>query len=328
MWTISTIADDLEKAKSIVANNKMNEYNDDIEFIKDLIKSLNNQLDYEDVNIYQIQSYFNDNKDNNALIKQFFYLTRGINYKNSGHIYSKIRMPKNENDVLSITHDFYKTLPKNIYNTFLKLYKNRGNNLNFLKNSIFDENYEGETYFIPIVNNVYMNIYTENNSHLPIVAIHEYAHGIQHLLNNNYTNYEYLYNDLDSYFFELLAYDFLPTVFSNISSLDLHYDFYDLREFNYDNFKLAAKYFRILNKNSKMKINNKYIVDYDDLLGDLSSYISAIELYMIYKEDPEKAFHIYDQILSCYNDNDKILELLNINSRAEDYVKLLKPNNF
>lgn len=234
-------------------------------------------------------------------------------------------------DILDLTHDFYKSLNRFFFGNFMKSYARRYDHIKFNNNN--EDLYHGATTNILSQKESFIEINRENNLSDVITTIHEYMHAISALINPfHYISNKWIFTELDTSFMELIAADYLESIFKNnngpilkaYTHMGMASDVADL----VDTFKL-------INYEDELKSNfsnNKQLKTAAKIACDLTgeeledmifqedtqpetyviSYIFAIELYDLYKQDKEKALSILRKIIEMNG------------YTLEDYYKELK----
>lgn len=233
--------------------------------------------------------------------------------------FSNKQLILSESDILTLVHDFYKNATtKDIFNGFLKLYKQRKENFSFVTD--IPNGFYADSYFIPYLNDFYVQIAPERSFNDVASIAHEYAHGIQ-LINNyhpNMYNVNFVFMEIISVFFDFLTYDYYsknPELGSyakaefknfynnkidcstNIIWLIAYIKELDIKN---DNIKNAIRKITMF-----MSTGEKYAFECtcqerkisEDIPYVLGTAIS-IELLNIYHQDPEKAFYLIKKIIS------------------------------
>lgn len=228
-------------------------------------------------------------------------------------------IPKNsltENDILTLTHDFYRSINPFFYEHFMKRFKERDTYLNF---GIYNRRlHHGEAISLPSTNEVFINVNREFTLEDFGTTVHEYSHAISFTINPSHqTLGKQHFTEIDSIFFELLAYDYFYDLTKNqtavllkaqehnhnityankfntmmyleILETELNRDFRNTEEMQ----KLATQRFRI--SPDYLEKTLKYGNEHPEIY--LTGYMIAIELYMLYKKDKDKALYILRQII-------------------------------
>lgn len=303
--------DELKKIKKGVSKKERILINQNIDFLKGNIEELennpNNELSYLD-RIIMATYYFDDHDFLKDDIKNFaLYLT---DLKVKEFEYNKISISQKE--LLQITHDFYKSQDKEIYNKFMESYKYRRNHLRFINES----DYCGTTYSIPYFNETFIEVINTPDINMLYSLIHEYAHAIAfHFNPNSFMDYNrYFTNEIESTFFELVASDYLKKNVNVGSEYEAIYNDF-LTTIN--NCVDLTDYLKLIELYSKNKIRtnrglrkiayeecdftNLY---YENLMEITPSaltpyvigYLFAVELYELYKFDKEKALYNFKKM--------------------------------
>ncbi len=239
-------------------------------------------------------------------------------YLNSEYQYEPVKkkdIPKcnlTENDVYDLLDDFYKSTPKGNYRIFSNLFKDRDKYINYdLKGKCFD----GITYMVPIVKKNYMSIGAHGDKRdLLETLTHEYGHAIGARLNDKryysddtFVEIESLFMSLigidyyhektnDEYFKMLLkkkVYDYAVSSQEVLMFKNVHDNTFRYMKDNDSALKLCDIYLEKEGFNP-----NKVNIDIEDSMKYIFSYMVAIELYEVYKEDKELAFNLLKKIVN------------------------------
>ena len=241
--------------------------------------------------------------------------------------------------ILGFTHDFYNSLDHDIASLFNHEFKNRKDNIRFT-------NKRSSSIYLPYSKQSYINIARNKTVEDFINCIHEYGHVIadQIRFRENYYNYPFV--ELASMFFSLLAYDRLIYDFE-----DMDKDVVKLRVVEAKTNEKNALMINLFNiyynendlilsrkkttKDMKRKLNKK-ILFIKELL-EMSNierysyvlpYMVAIELYMTYLEDPEKAFYLLKEIIKMDEQDNYLIKLedmnIHISQSTTEFFKTLK----
>ncbi len=211
---------------------------------------------------------------------------------------------KNNNEIMTIISDFFQTLDKELYQAYIKVQIIGKNN--------YVNNYGGVCITLPTANKIYNQIGLEKNVYSIFSLGHEYGHSISYILQEG----EYSINneliEFESYFIELLLSDYLKTIIKkdvinnlltlkhkeiinviyNYNLLATILDIYTMNKYpNFTNLK------KLLNRN-EIEINTpaKIYSHADDIEENYHypvGYMTALEVYYIYKQDKELGIHIY-----------------------------------
>lgn len=242
--------------------------------------------------------------------------------------------------ILEITHDFYQSLDKNFYSKFLKLY-NKADSHVFFDQTRNDG--EGITYYLKNLNEVIMFIYRDCTINDIFTTIHESGHAIGVFINpQNMHHQKYFFGEIESIFMELIAAEYLESIFKNGYSIlnrikrHDHYcskgidivDRITLVEFNakINGFK-NGKALKSTAYNKFMISNNelKKLLNISDLYNESAviSYMFAINLYYLYREDSEKALYILNQIilLQCESTEEYYYRIQELGLNPLEYIK-------
>ena len=257
-------------------------------------------------------------------------------------------------ELLSFVHDFYASLDHDLFRVFKKVFNERKNNLQFTKNRSI-------TAFIPHLHYSYININKDDTINDYLNIVHKYMHAI---CDNMYYRRDYTSNypfiELPSLLMELIAYDWLADGFTSSYEDDngnvvinnmwledimvskgqtaatiLKYAKYNLIESDYlskvDRFRRKRETLREMKKMTNTKATTIY-----DLMKTSSlerttysiAYITAIELYYLYLEDPERALYVLKELIMMDNKENYERELehrgINLNEHAKKHLKSIR----
>lgn len=216
-------------------------------------------------------------------------------------------------DSIELIHEFFRTTPKEIFDIHNRIYR-RKKHIRFDNCKIPET--KGEMIFIPGVNKPYITISTDqNDSGLLISMSHEEGHAVASLINpNRYQRDEHsFYSEIESLFFELIADDYFENeldseTFKNEKLIEL-LDFLETATMIIEQKNIADIGFKQKNPTAAAIKIDKSILSCDtstdsgvciieDYMKYAISYIVAIELYELYKEDKEQAVEKLKNILN------------------------------
>ena len=220
------------------------------------------------------------------------------------------------NDILTLTHDFFKTLTPIFYDNFMKYFEESRKNIFFRpKKKGYDE---GDAYFIKSLNikcSIINRTYTINDL---LTNIHESCHITSDLIcDTHLSKKKYLFNEIDPIFMELIASNFITKMTNNdagiLSRAHLHNYYSGLAINTRDKISLFEYEQQLpngfINNNQlnafateKLFITKKELHDILSIPNNedeayLISYIYAVELYELYMLDPEKALSYLESII-------------------------------
>lgn len=324
----------------------------DITYIKEFISEYYNPPFESNLDLFEKFKL-----DKNTLMKMPFLWDDFIRFNKITELYSSSYIPKTleltNDDLLTITHDFYsKSLNNEFYNQFIKNFNKRKNHITF--DDCKDEPYSGMTIIIPSLNESFTKIKRTNTISDVITTIHEYSHSTCSLINPyNYTKEKILYCEIESEFMELIATDYLETIFKNgeakLYRTSIHNDFKKHAEVLVNKINLIRYESTIINgyssyeqlENLAYKKCNLFpeeledIINYKEMIPEiyLTGYLFALELYNLYKKDKDKALDFFKRIilLDCkteekYYNSIKSFGLIPTKSVSEFQKKLEKNN--
>lgn len=221
-------------------------------------------------------------------------------------------------DALTIMHDFFKETDEEFFKYFLELYKNRHKLIKFTKKEDIENMYRnGSCLFIDIVRKNFINVKDSNGISKLIILAHEIGHAIANLYRPKqmYNSKDNFLDEVESLFFELA---FTNDIAKKIDSLEAAKEaFLTLCEFSEyaenlsmhktiitcwkeNNYELNKAYYNNL-KNKK--IQNRMFIDslntsIEEEGSYITSYITALNLLGIYKQDKKEALNILKKIIS------------------------------
>ena len=304
MWTVNNLKNDLKRLKSLY--NKEKDLNKKYElsiYIATLEETLTNFTQDDKSEVINQGLYFNALY---SLPKYRVYLP--IVRKFIKELYPlvtneevKTYSPRDYNakDMYKLTDKFFNTFDDNTYNIYKRIDKEKTHRLNFTKLRAIDSC----TYYIPGVDKFYINLGTgdgENDEDIIEAYIHEIGHIITARKNKNRYHMGDVFSEIESLFYEILSDKYLKeetgdNYFSYLEKIKMNYyfttgniiDIYGIA-FN----KVIDNLTDIDNPDLEFKkelieegLIKKEKRDIDKLMRYLISYICAIELAMIYKED-------------------------------------------
>lgn len=258
--------------------------------------------------------------------------------------------PKLESDTyishckaVSLVHSFYKKFDEELYMFFCKAFEDRFECLKFSDDKIKEETFDasGSTLFIGGVNKNFITLTEENDVSLYESIVHEYGHAIQNIINPevNFTYREDFFAEVAAIFPELVAmYENEPgfcdvqnqysryltflSYWDCADDLDSHMPIANIWHDNNHNFNNEF-YKKLKNELNLSKSDFKRIVDVTlELQGVyILSYITALELLHIYKQDKKKALELFKGLLKVpanVNVIEYILSKIGLNVHAKD----------
>lgn len=228
------------------------------------------------------------------------------------------RSSLSKNDLLTITHDFYKSLNKYFYGNFMKNFYRRNDHIYF--NSYNNDGISGETIGLPSLKEAFIKICRDYTNEDILTVIHEYSHATSLSINPNHLNdiKKTLYTEIDTIFMELIAADYISKLFKDNSNAII-FKASKLNEYA-DNADELSIMIDIINgekytengytsnkmlKNIASKHFNVIPEVINDVIGEpnltntiyLTSYMFALELYKQYLQDKEKSLYNLKKII-------------------------------
>ena len=343
-WTIYNIEDRLYRLYSMLNKEKNPTKKHLIELD---ISSLQNYIDeYFDNTIY----------DQETLLTEYAYRKENFNnfdfLKNDFNDFNEIakdaivppalnNVSLSKEDILELSHDFFKTLDHYFFSNFARNYARKLDHIIFHNNT--QSFFHGSTISILALKEAFIEVNRDNTLMDIITTIHEYMHATSAIINPcHFFDNKYIFSELDTAFIELLAADYIDKTFKNdngsiikgFNHIEIASEAADLT----DTFKLIG-----YEKDSHTEIStNKQLKTMAMLACDLeggeletllytpdtdpetyvTSYIFAIELYDLYKQDKEKALYLLRKIieLNCLTLEDYYKEIKNNNLYPNDHM--------
>lgn len=235
------------------------------------------------------------------------------------------------NKVLQVSRGFYNQFDSRFRDQYIRMSRNFRNTLHFYKLSSGVKEF-GQTYSIYKTDITFFEVGYCNSAQDYISAIHEFGHGISCSLNHDamWDAEKYCLIEVDSLFFELLGVDYIG------QTLGCHQDGFNINLEVLEDYLYSAKLictkldmydaltYRELRSKRKL---NKYLANesnYDkkgiedvintqmrEVMHYIVSYLTAIELYLIYQERPEVALDLLFEIINHQEkSNQKYLEYI------------------
>lgn len=268
----------------------------------------------------------------------------GVDFLHTG---AKISQGK----TLNLTQKFYSLFDADLYDSFTQVYNDKKGTLRFLpKDESYGGKVDGNTIFIDGVKKNFITIYETSPIETFGCTVHEYGHAIQNVMNPSVS-----YSDREDFFLEVASiFPELVAIYENVgnfSQFEQAYSLYttfityiDQAEFLTLHTPLVnawASYKYVMSQRFFDEIKENYDIDDECFEKVLSttiedegvyviSFIVALELFHIYKQDKKKALEIFKEFLN-YPANEDILvyvmENLELNKHANEEIGIIL-NNF
>ena len=355
-WTVDTLIDRLNYLESLNTDGFSSFELDVVDFDKEQLKSNIEDLKNPPKPVEGILNQYNLRKKALEKVKFFFpfyqeFLEKGKSFMDTYNevnpidedcqsvIDLKISSLSKE-DIIELTHDFFKNLNSQFYKIFLKPFNYRYDHTIFLPND--NQNlFSGETFHLISTDETFINVYRDFTINDLLIAIHEYTHAICLEINPYDCSIEKgLFGEIATLFMELVAQDYITNTLHNeegmMAKINYHLNNIDdailinltmalmnIEKNNLHSFqsgKEIKKYKYLLPKDLQKFSLTEYLQLYYAYQEEyLSSYMYAIELYETYKNDPDKDFYYLNKIIR-----------LNLNTRRQYYYNIkrfgLTPN--
>lgn len=236
--------------------------------------------------------------------------------------------------IVSLSNGFYSQFKVIFYDTYKEMAKSFKDTIH-MRRITGSTITAGQTYSVYKTGISFFELGYNKTLQDYVSAIHEFGHGISSKLNPNamWDFGKYCFIEVDSLFFEMLGTDYIGEklgrtkdafdinmhvlkdyIYSAMlisTKLDMYSEF-DRADLNNRRFVKQFLSKEVgLNKLGVNDVMKTYIRDY---MHYIVSYLTAIELYLIYQDNPELALDLLFKIITCTKDNNK--EYL-------DYIKSL-----
>ena len=247
-----------------------------------------------------------------------------------------------KNQVFGLSKQFYESIGGKTYSSFLEFDKGKDHFVDFCKMNPNDS----ATYCVPPLNKYYINLGNNGDARDVLEAyIHEIAHVITSMQHHDRYYSTDNFVEIESFFYEILANDFLYRETGDeyfkeqerykLSRFYKHGTILDICGFalgnvmdNIDKIKKPNKKFIKICK--KEGYEKPEMADFDNTIRYVFSYMCAVELVEIYKQDKETALHLLDVIVSKDKEKseyERIVTTIDPNEHAAGYMKSLKKRN-
>lgn len=230
-------------------------------------------------------------------------------YENHYDKFNKINLSNKE--IVEILFDFFKHYTdKQTFNLFKNIYKNNKQNIDFIDFAFY--NTSGESFINSDNQDVHITIYRKTHFNCISTAAHEFGHVIQEFENMNIIkiNKHDSFREIFSTFMEILCTEFM---YENIFPDKSLHNFCYILDHRIDEAQMMDKlaWFYYLQNQEKVDIrkvihklgNNLSNIQIDKLIDQtmaiqykyIIGLLVAAQLFMHYKKDPEKTFHLIHQ---------------------------------
>lgn len=250
---------------------------------------------------------------------------------------SESKYKLSDEEILDLTHDLFKSTTKRVYDIYSILEKKRHESirLNPKKPSGY-----GAHFWFPYVEDRFLEVGTDGDSEETLGVLgHEVGHFIGSVVNEDrYVNND-SYSEIESLFFELVAYDYYGKRLYKGYYRDSMKNLFDgyVKDANgilitrnvtdefFNNFTKVKNpyeyYAALLNSNSGF-----CHIDLAKNINYTFSFIAAVELFEIYKEDKDLAIDLLFRIMSenrRKSEVAKITDNVDLNTHIDNHIKRL-----
>lgn len=318
-WTIDTLIGKMKLIEKLIENEadpeKLKVLQADFYNLQNHINEYFDQPTEERFKLLESYDYFKDNLTSmDFLWGDFKEFAETIDLVETPELK---RCTLSRDDILIITHDFYKSLNSFFFGNFMKNFYRRQDHIIFRSKSP-KMLYIGESITLPSLKESFIDVCRNFTIEDIFTTIHEYAHATSVSINHKhlYTT-KTLFTEIDSLFMELIAADFLESLFKDGSTsiikaetlneqcsaaddITAMIDLIDAERFTSNGYTsnkllktIAEKHCKILPVEVEAILNGSS----PSLSLYLTSYMFAISLYQIYKIDKEKALYYLKKII-------------------------------
>ena len=298
----------------------------DISLLMNMIATVDKSFEYpilarDNLSLLEIYRESQEELENISFAKKDilnFYTESTLISSDITYVEQKKMNLKND-DILTIVHDFYKSLDPYFFKTFMKIFKQRINNRKpFNKEDTTP--FMGWSYMLSYLNEIYIAIARTYDIEDIITFAHEYMHTINYSINSSgaYEKNKRYFFEIDTLFIELIIADYLRNLFKNNeadkANLITHLEYcnqviyssiiYTLTDYEKTNNTQLQS-----NKQMKELIKNTFGIkenifeeifqkrDTEIITKYIISYMFAIELYLLYLNDKDKSLYILKKII-------------------------------
>lgn len=330
-WTIASIEERLQRLNDMFNSEKdpkkIETLRRDITILQDYIADYYDEEEEEKLKLLEAYDGVKENLGDIPFLWQDFKDFRDFT-KNGINTFITIKnCTLSKDDLLDLTHDFYRSLDHYFYGHFMKTFYRRRDHIVF-RSLQGKSPYKGETINIPSLKESFIEVKRDYTIDDVFTTIHEYGHATSSAINPIHSLYpKILFSEVDAIFFELICADYLEILFKNGEPTLNKFSRHDTMCWTAD--ELAIK-IRLMEYERKLKHNfttNKALKtgakiacgvhpeEIEDILQDtksigneiyLTSYMLALELYKIFREDKEKALYYLRKfiLMECYTEEE------------------------
>ncbi len=225
------------------------------------------------------------------------------------------RSSLSKDDLITLTHDFYKSLNRYFFGNFMKNFRHRRDHVVFLNDP--DDVYCGEAISIKYTNEAFLSIGRFFTIEDYLTTIHEFAHATSFQINPNHVDYDKrAFSETIALFMELLASDYYleqtKDYDASIYKINTHLEYIDNAQVVNLIIYLIKKEQQLGHEYTSTKEMRQQLTKdsfSDEIFDDaflfsgiaheeyLASYMYAIELYMLYKENKDKALDLLKRMI-------------------------------
>ena len=240
-------------------------------------------------------------------------------------------------ETFALIHDFYKSLNPYFFKKFLTIYKNRDKIINFNPEVASDD---ASTIIFSFCNAMFIDEGIEGDNREEILngLTHEIGHTIGSLMRRDRYDGNARFVEIEALFFEMLSEDYYSKVLDNryfdellLEKLLTYYNssksliaHKHVIENVFDKLRDVDEPYEYYVSVAKKEKDYKGDIDANKRVKYLYSYLTALELYELYQDDPELAFEKLKEIVkSGKSEFYQINETVDINKSVKKHTKRL-----
>lgn len=317
-WTIDDITERFHECVNLWANEQDQNLKTLYFMTAKALKTyLDNKIQSPNLPLLSLYNFEKDNLQSINFLWPHIQEFSHINDQTISNVPLLKKVSLNPKDILTLTHDFYKSLNPFFFGNFMQNFYRKNDHICFLPQND-KSNIDGQTLFIPHRNEAFIEIFRCYTLNDVLTTFHEYGHATSYTINYlNRFDMHYLYNEIITLFLELIGADFLETQFGQNTATTLkainHNTMIELGKITTNKIELIEAENILSNgysKNKDLKRIARELLNLDsakteDLFNEENleivdyniGYIIAIELYYIFLEDKDKALFILKKLL-------------------------------
>lgn len=262
--------------------------------------------------------------------------------KNIKKLEERKKIQISHEEKLILMYDFFKQLDPELFTFFQKIYETRKTNICFVNSKAHVG--RSDCLSLAIVNESFLTICDDNSIDVFPNLAHECGHAVSFLMNPtvSYNQNKDFLIEVESFFFELLSIDYFSKLFNNKDFIIYQQELYStmmtigealttqeliVQTYLKNERKCNHNFFKTL----EQKLNITKNIYYNSIQADfehdgtyLLSFLTALELYHLYKTDKELALDYFKQIINCPSEKNRFVlanQYLNLGKNLDLYGK-------